>query len=391
VSTTPSFRSVAEARLAAERALPHSIFDYVEGAAQDELTYAANEAAFQAVTFRPRVAIDVGTPNLETTVLGMPVSIPVLLAPCGLIQTMHADGCLGALRGAHTAGTIAVLSTFGGISPEAAAKEPGPRWFQLYATDREAGDALVQRAKDANFDALVVTLDSPTGGNRERDLRNNAASALQLNLRTVARFAPEVARKPAWLVRNLRNTVTTLRKADTPVASLGIDEESLDPMAPKPVSPGGRVSPFSWDDLRRIREQWKGPMALKGILTAEDAVRAIDLGVEGIIVSNHGGRQLDGAPATMTVLPEVVEAVAGRGEVLVDGGVRRGGDVLRAMALGARAVLIGRPYVYGLGVGGQAGVERVLKVFRREMSRDMVLMGCERVTDLDPTWVRRPS
>jgi L-lactate dehydrogenase (cytochrome) len=396
MATTPSspmrFINVAEARERARRTLPHSMFDYIVGGAQDEATLAANEAAFRDVHFRPRMAVDVGTPRLETTVLGTAVSLPVLLAPCGLVQTVHADGCAGVLRAAHAAGTIPVVSTFAGVAPEAVADEPGPRWFQLYAPDRATAGDLIGRASACGFEGLVITIDSPTAGNRERDARNNVTAALNLNLRTIAQFAPQVARRPRWMIRNLKNTLTTLARTDVPGEASGAEREeraaTAAGVAPTPTLDTERVSPFTWDDLARIRADWQGRLLVKGVLTGEDAARAAEVGMDAVIVSNHGGRQLDGAPATLRVLPEVVEAAGGRVEVLVDGGVRRGGDVLRALALGARAVLIGRPYMYGLAAGGQAGVEGVLSVLRSEMTRDMVLMGCADVADLDETWVR---
>ena len=301
---------------------------------------------------------------------------------------MHSDGVVGIFRTAHRSGTIAALSTFAGSPPEVLANEPGPRWFQLYATDRDMASDLMARARQAGFEALVVTLDSATGGKRERDAGSSAAATSKLTFRSAALLAPQLAIRPRWMLKMLNTALATFRHATLPA-------QETSPFGP-PRSPGGsrdpfappRVSPFTWDDLRWIREQWSGPLLLKSIVSAEDARRSIDVGADAIIVSNHGGRQLEGAPATMRVLPGIVDAVGSDVEVLVDSGIRRGADVVKALALGARAVLIGRPYCFGFAAAGEAGVHRVIEILRADMVRTMALMGCASVHDLDCEWIQ---
>jgi L-lactate dehydrogenase (cytochrome) len=383
--------------------VPQGLFDYIDGGAEDEITMAENEHAFRAVAFRPRAGQRVESPRLNTTVLGTPVSLPVLLAPCGLIQTMHPDGALGVIRAAQKSGTIPVLSTFSGIPPESVASQPGPRWLQLYAVDRHMAKDLIDRAAASHFDALVITADSPTMGKRERDIRHTSISAGPISLSTALRMAPQVLLKPRWTARTLRTTISTLTTATLPGRPHGLRPDSATTTATAPPLPrpsedsetplAGNaspplVSPFTWEDIAWIRDLWSGPLLVKGILTGEDAVSSLDAGADAVIVSNHGGRQLESAPATLRVLPEVVNAVGTRGEVLVDGGIRRGGDVVKALALGARAVLIGRPYLFALCAAGESGVERILEILRADMARTMVLLGCRSVADLNPTWLQ---
>ncbi len=338
---------------------------------------AENERAFREVAFRPRMATRADVPDLTTTVLGTEVSLPLLLAPCGLAHLMHPDGALGAARAAKRFGTVSVLSTVAGTPPEGLADEPGPRWFQLYAADRRIAAALIHRAASSGFEGLVVTVDTPALGKRERDARNGwAGSSLKLDLRTMSRLGPQIAVRPRWTIRMLGRTVRTLRQPTSPTRVPDSQDRSgasdpsptdtgaLDPTetsrvsaaAPtKAVASAGAVamlaSPFAWDDIAWMRERWTGSLLVKGVLSGDDALRAADAGADAVIVSNHGGRQLEGAPASLRVLPEVVEAAGNRLEVLLDGGVRRGGDVAKAVALGARAVLIGRPYLYALSCG----------------------------------------
>jgi L-lactate dehydrogenase (cytochrome) len=389
--------NVADARRFARRNVIRSIFDYVDGGAEDDVTKAANERAFRRFSFRPRAGVSVPHPELETTVLGLPVSMPIILAPCGLVQLMHRDGVLGVTRAAHQAGTISALSTFAGAAPEDLASEPGPRWFQLYATDRDMALDLMARASASNFDALVVTMDSPTAGKRDQDIRNGSAAGLTFNARTIVKFAPQVLARPRWLLSGLKSSIETITSGETRRVPGG----SGAPNIPKRSLPKGgtsqwnpadhdpvRISPFTWDDVAWIRQQWSGPFIVKSILSAEDARSCVEAGADAVIVSNHGGRQLESTPSSLSVLPEVVAAVGSQVEVLMDGGVRRGGDALKAIALGARAVLIGRPYLYGLMAAGEEGVLRILRIMYEDMARTMVLMGCQKVTDLDPSWLR---
>jgi L-lactate dehydrogenase (cytochrome) len=329
--------------------------------------------------------------RLATTVLGTPLSLPVILAPCGLVSVMHPDGGVGIARAAAEAGTLSVLSTVAGTELEVVAAEaPGPKWFQLYSPGRAESEQLIRRAAAAGYQGLVITIDTPELGNRERDVHNGVAPPLRINARTALRLAPQVLTRPGWGLRLAAARVESLRRRRGP----GMSVPTFD-VPPPPPTPRPRVltmfhSPFTWEDIAWARERWSGPLLVKGILSGADARRAADAGADAVIVSNHGGRQLDGAPATMTVLPEVVDAVGDRVEVLIDGGIRRGGDVVKALAVGARAALIGRAYLYGLAVGGQAGVTRIVEILETEMTRTLGLLGCPSVSDLDRSWLGGP-
>jgi L-lactate dehydrogenase (cytochrome) len=416
--------NVADARRLAKRILPAPVFDYVDGAAEDEVTAAENEKAFREIAFRPRMAVRVERPELETTVLGTRIALPVLLAPCGLVNLMHPDGALGVARAGKRAGTVSILSTVSGTPPEGMAGEPGPRWFQLYAANREIAEGLIERASSSGFDGLVITVDTPALGKRERDLRHGVGGSLSLSTRSLVNLAPQLLSRPTWAWRMARRSLATLGSTPlpggTPTASSGSRDSSSPPNSavketptqnpPSQESPERRpdesqaapagavssagavamlASPFTWEDIKWIRGLWSGPLLVKGILSGDDASLAADAGADAVIVSNHGGRQLEGAPATLRVLPEVVAATGGRVEVLIDGGVRRGGDVLKALALGARAVLIGRAYLYALASAGEAGVDRMLQIFRVDMTRTMSLMGCPSVSELDRSWLQQ--
>jgi isopentenyl diphosphate isomerase/L-lactate dehydrogenase-like FMN-dependent dehydrogenase len=387
MSVAQKITSVETARKYARSGVPKSLFHYIDGAAEGEVTATENARGFEQIAFRPRAGQGLEAPALATTVVGNDVSFPVLLAPCGLLQLMHPEGALGAFRAAHRQGTIAALSTFAGTPPETFAAEPGPRWFQLYATDRDMAADLMQRAKATGFDALVVTMDSATTGKRERDAGGGAHSTFDLNLKNMVKLAPQVITRPRWGVRMVNTTIQTLRHATLPGS--GVTSPMAPPMPGElPRGTPFPVSPYTWDDVKWIRDQWSGPLIVKAIMTGEDATTAVDIGAEAVVVSNHGGRQLEGAPATIRALPEVVDAVGSRAEVLLDSGVRRGSDVVKALAVGARAVMIGRPYCYGLAAAGEAGVSRVLSVLRADMARTMVLMGCRSVHDLDRSWIQ---
>jgi isopentenyl diphosphate isomerase/L-lactate dehydrogenase-like FMN-dependent dehydrogenase len=279
-------------------------------------------------------------------------------------------------------GTISVLSTVAGTSlEEVATSTTGPKWFQLYSPGGpEQTEDLVGRAQRAGYGGLVVTMDTPALGHRERDVRHGVAQPFRFTPASASRLAAQVAVRPRWLGGMVRSVVATRRAAgatagDTPTARL--------------VAMG--ASPFSWDDVGAIRTQWSGPLAVKGILTPDDARRAVDSGCDVVIVSNHGGRQLDGAPATLRVLPPIVDALAGSAPVVLDSGIRRGSDVVKAVAAGAQAVMIGRAYLYGLAACGEPGVRRVLEILRDEMVRTLSLMGCPSMSDLDRSWLELPG
>ncbi|HTZ10610.1 MAG TPA: alpha-hydroxy acid oxidase [Acidimicrobiales bacterium] len=399
MGTAGRIHSVDDARRRAARSLPRPLFDYVDGGAEDEVTLRANRSAFDRVTFRPRMGSGLAAATTATTVLGTPLSLPVVLAPAGLVRFVHPDGAQGAARGAARGGTLSVLSTVAGTALEEVADAvDGPRWFQLYSHGGPDHSAeLVDRAGDAGYGALVVTLDTSALGNRERDVRHGVTQPLQLSVAGAARLAGHVAARPRWLVGTARAL------ARSRAGGSGPRPGSRGPHAPRaavltrpaPGGAGGRVvmerSPFSWEDVAAIRRRWSGPLLVKGVLTGADAARAVEVGVDGVVVSNHGGRQLDGAPATLRVLPAVVEAVGGRAAVLLDGGVRRGSDVVKALALGAQAVMVGRAFLYGLAAGGEDGVARVIEILRSELERTLVLLGCPSVQDLDPSWIDLPG
>ena len=385
-SRRPQFVNVDDARRLARRRLPRMIFDYVDGGARSELTKDANRAAFEEVTFRPRMAVHVGTPHTETMVMGAPVSMPLLMSPCGGLRAVHPDGDSGVARAAGRAGTVFTLSSASGMSiEEVRDTASGPLWFQLYFLGGRAGaEVLVDRAARANYRALVVTVDTPVVGVRERDVRNGMTQGPNVNARNIVHFAPHVAVRPRWLYNFVRDGMSIELANATALGPGGT------PMRPEQASAALISEPPTWADIEWIRRQWKGPLAIKGLLTADDARRALDHGADGVVVSNHGGRQLDGAPATLRALPEIVAAVGDQLEIFLDGGVRRGSDVVKALALGARAVMIGRPYVYALGARGERGVDEVLSLLREELHNAMGLMGCHSIRDLDASWVVTP-
>jgi L-lactate dehydrogenase (cytochrome) len=373
--------NVEDARRAAARAVPRALFDYVDGGADDELTMAQNVAAFRTIGLVPRMGLGRVAPRLSIELFGTTLDFPVLLAPCGFVSAMHPDGPIGVARAAASRGVISVLSAVAGATPEDVAAGMGgaratgtPMWFQLYAPGgRDEWEGLVDRVAGLGYSALVVTMDTTALGNRERDRRNGVSANMRLDPRSAGLLALQVASRPRWAARMAATAVATRRRSTPPGPTVGL------------VAAGG--SPFTWDDIAAIRARWPGALLVKGILTADDARRAVDTGCEGVVVSNHGGRQLDGAPATMTALPRVVDAVGSSATVLVDGGVRRGSDVARALAVGASAVLVGRPYLYGLQAAGTAGVERILDILRADLSRTLTLLGCPGVSDLDRGWI----
>ena len=376
--------SVGDARRRAARAVPRALFDYVDGGADDEVTLEENSRAFQEVTFRPRMAAPTGDPRTATTLLGMALSMPVLLAPCGLVRFIHPDGALGVARAAAAMGTVSVLSTVAGTALEdVAPTTTSPMWFQLYAPGgRSQTEALVDRAQRAGYAGLVVTLDTPALGHRERDIRHGVSQPFRFTPSSAGRLAVQFALRPRWLAGTVRAGIRARAGAVAPEARRAAPSARLVAMG---------ASPFSWDDVAAIRRQWSGPLAVKGILSPDDARRAVDTGSDVVIVSNHGGRQLDGAPATLRVLPEIVDALAGQAPVILDSGVRRGSDVVKAVAAGADAVMIGRAYLYGLAACGEPGVRQILEILRTEIVRTLSLMGCPAVSDLDRSWLDLPG
>ena len=374
--------NIADLRLLARRRLPRVVFDYLDGGADGEFTLRENCNAFEEVTFRPRHAVAVPKCQLRMRVIGCDLSFPVVLAPVGYSRLMHPEGEVAAARAAGMAGTAYTLSTISGHRLEdVKSASSGPVFYQLYLMGgRAAAEAAIQRARSAGFSALVVTIDTVVAGMRERDFRNGMKELLGDKPLAKLPFLPQFLARPGWL------------------ASFLLDGGV--PRLPNVVIPGQGPLPLidvgaalssaavTWEDLRWIREAWSGPVVIKGVLTADDARRALDEGASAIVVSNHGGRQLDGVPASLRVLPEIVAAVNGRAEVLMDGGVRRGSDIVKAICLGARAVLIGRAYAYGLAAAGQAGVARALEILRTDVERTLKLLGCASIDSLDGSYVQ---
>jgi isopentenyl diphosphate isomerase/L-lactate dehydrogenase-like FMN-dependent dehydrogenase len=331
--------------------------------------------------------VGVPGPDLSTSVLGTPVSMPLLLSPVGFTRMMDPRGDVAGARAATSARTVFTLSAMSGhtIDEVVSAADPPP-WFQIYFLGgRPGAEQLVERAKAAGCGALVVTLDTQIPGNRERDLRYGLSPPLEINRRTVMKMAPHAALHPRWLA-DLAGDHFRLAL----VNATGLERDH------RRVSAGEALmhwlaAPPSWEDFTWLREHFEGPVIAKGILTGDDARRAVDCGVSAIVVSNHGGRQLDGVPASMTALVEVLDAVGTDVEVYVDGGFRRGADIVKAVAVGARAVMVGRPWAYGLAAAGEPGVERVLSVLREDIDRTLRLLGASSIAGLDRGFVDMPS
>src|SRR3989441_393749 len=382
---SPYVVNIRDLQRLARRRLPRAVFDYIDGGADDEVTLRQNCRAFEAITLRPRQAVAVGAPDLQTSVLGTAVTLPVLLAPVGSCRLFYPHGDVRAARAAHAAGTAHVLSTFSGSTLEEVREaSAGPLWYQLYIPGgREVATATIGRARAAGYSALVVTIDTPVAGMRERDVRNGVPVLLRGNVWSRVPYIWQFLSRPRWLTAFLRDG--GLMKFPNVV---------LPGIGPMPYSDVGVLlerTAVTWRDLAWIRDAWGGPLVIKGVLTGDDARRALDEGADAIVVSNHGGRQLDGASASVRALPEIVSVAGGRCEVLMDGGIRRGSDVVKALCLGARAVLVGRAYAWGLGAAGEAGVARAIEILRTEMTRTLRLIGCESVSALDRTYIDCPG
>jgi isopentenyl diphosphate isomerase/L-lactate dehydrogenase-like FMN-dependent dehydrogenase len=371
-------RNIAELRALARRRMPRTVFDYVDGAAWDEVTSRRNQQDFGKLAIRPRVLVDVSRVDTATWVLGRPVSVPIIGAPTGQSGLTHHRGEAAVARALHASGTITTLSTAASYSiEEVAAESPGPTWFQLYVPrDRGLARDLLERARAAGHLALVLTVDVPRAGARERDQRNGFSVPPRITLRSLAdgvvrpRWSAAFVRSPRILMANFADRL----EGANAVTMAEFINDQFDPAV-------------TWSDLEWMREVWAGPVVVKGILRPDDARTAADLGAAGILVSNHGGRQLDHAPSAVQALPAIVEAVGGDAEVYLDGGVRRGTDILKAIALGARACMVGRPLIYGLGAGGEAGVGRAVAILSNELRLAMALAGCPALDAIDGSLV----
>lgn len=380
----PNVVNIADLRRLAKRRLPRMVFDYIDGAAEQEITMRENCAAFDQVLFRPRGAVKMDSCDLKVKLLEHTIGLPFTLAPVGSSRMFWPRGEECAARAAGKARTLYTLSTLSGCRLEdVRAATSGPAWYQLYLVGgHEAARAGIARAKAAGYSALVVTMDTAVAGLRERDVRNGAKELLSGNPFAMAPYLGQMLVKPGWLWSWFRDG--GLMKFPNIMLESG-------PMGYADVGAALEKAAVCWDDLKWIRELWKGPILVKGVHIAEDAERAIREGVDGIVVSNHGARQLDGVAPTIRALPEIVAAVKGRVPVLLDGGIRRGGDVVRALCLGATAVLIGRAQVYGLAAAGEAGVDRAIEILRTDIVRTMKLLGVDSVSKLDMSYVDVPS
>src|SRR3954447_20050983 len=366
--------SIADLRILARRRAPRAVFDYTDGGAGDELALRRSRQAYTALEFRPPAPRDASSVDTSPEHLGQPAAVPFAFAPTGFTRMIHTDGEPAVARVAARTGIPYALSTMGTTSIEAlAAAADGRRWFQLYRwRDREASRDFVVRAREAGYEALVLTVDTPVAGARLRDVRNGLTIPPSLSLRTVS----EGALHPAWWF----DLVTT---EPLEFASLNRFEGTVAELVGRMFDPAATI-----DDLAWLRSVWDGPLIVKGIQTVADAHSVVSAGADAVIVSNHGGRQLDRAPTPLEVLPAVVEAVGDRAEVYVDGGILSGGDVVAAVAFGARAALVGRAYLYGLMAGGERGVQRTADILRDEITNTMALLGVTRVSDLGPEHVR---
>ncbi len=367
--------NMADVEAAAARRLPVPIFDMIAGGSGDEVSLRRNRSGFGRLTLLPHACQDVSDRDLSVTVLGQRISMPLMVGPTGFQRMAHREAEVAVAKAAGKAGTVYALSSVTSIAfADIAAAAPGPGWFQLYpsAFKGRLPEAIAQ-IKEAGFYALCVTVDGAVSGIRERDARHQ----ITLPLRMTPRLIYEVAKRPGWALDYLRGGIGRGNQGMGRRVSLADAATVMHKSA----------ASVTHDDLRAVRKLWDGPLIIKGILRGEDCEELINLGADAIVVSNHGARFLDTVPSTISALPRIAEAVNGRAEVYLDGGIRRGVDVVKAIALGARACLIGRPYIYGLAVGGEAGVAHVLEIFRREIDRGLALVGCKSPSQLDRSYV----
>ncbi|HEX3093880.1 MAG TPA: alpha-hydroxy acid oxidase [Candidatus Angelobacter sp.] len=382
---SPASVGIDDLRSLACRRLPRVVFDYLDGGAEGEVSLQSNRTALDLLTFRPRYGLAVPDCDLRMRVLGFELSLPVLLAPLGYSSLFHPEGELAAAHAAAAAGTVYILSTLSGQSLEDVKVGcGGPAWYQLYLVGgREVAEHAIERARTAGFSALVITIDSAVPGMRERDLRNGVRELLYGGVVARSVFLGQLLARPGWLARFMfHGGLPRLRNVILPGQTAMTITEAGAALA---------HAAFVWEDLRWIHELWKGPIVVKGVLTGNDARRAVDEGAHAIIVSNHGGRQLDCVPASLRALPEVVAAIGGQAEILMDGGIRRGSDVIKALCLGARAVLCGRAYAYGLAAAGERGVARTLEILRDDLERTLKLLGCPSIAALDRSYLNIPN
>lgn len=379
----PRVLNISDLRQIAERRIPRVVFDYLDGGADAEVTLGEACQVYNRVLFRPQGAVAFPECNLRVSVLGMDLELPFLLGPVGSSRLFHPGGEIAAAHAAGEAGTAYIQSTLSGHRLEdSKAATRGPMCYQLYLLGgRPAAEKAIERCRNAGIHALFVTIDTPVSGMRERDFRNKIKQLPARNASSVVPFLSQFVTHPRWLLSYFVDG--GLMQFPNVVLPTG-------PMEYADVSVALEQAVVTWKDLRWIHEVWGGPIVIKGVMTSEDALRAIDAGAEGIVVSNHGGRQLDCVSPTLRVLPEIARTVNGQIEVLLDGGIRRGSDVVKALCLGAKAVLLGRAYAYGLAAAGEAGVVRAIEILRGDAIRTLKLLGVGSLTELNRSHVEVP-
>ena len=383
-------QSVDDAQYFAERRVPTGIFQMFEAGSGSNVTMRENRRAFEEVLFRPRAAVSHRERDLRTTVLGHEISMPAIVSSVGFLSIGHPDGEAGVARAAGTAGTIQFLSGVTNTPVEdVIAAASGPVFYQLYYIGgREASAPIIERAKEAGAAGLVIIADTATTARpRERPYPKRASVPAAVTPREAFRFAPQMLAKPRWGVEFLRGARRT--GSLEPLMAMGLHPDGTPMKFFEAVGKIYEETP-AWEDIPWIRERWDGPLVIKGILTVQDARRAVDVGADAIVISNHGGNVLDGSVPTLPVLPEIVEAVGDQIEVLMDSGVRRGVDVVKAIALGAKAVLLGRAYVYALLAAGEPGVHHMLELFRQQIDEALAFLGVKSIHDLDPSYLELP-
>ena len=366
---------IDDLRTLARRRVPRAFFDYADSGSYNEETLRANRADLEAIKLRQRVLVDVSERSLATTIIGQKVSAPIVLAPVGLCGMQHGNGEILSAQAANEAGIPFTLSTMSICSIEDVAEATRqPFWFQLYVIrDRDFSKDILSRAVAAKCSALVLTVDLQVLGQRHRDIKNGMTVPPEIRIKNII----DVASKPAWAWSILKGKSKTF-------GNLAGHVKGMDNVNSLAAWIGTQFDPaLSWKDVEWIKKIWPGKLILKGILDADDAKTAVKLGADAIVVSNHGGRQLDGAPSSISALPKIAEAVGSDTEVLFDGGIRTGADIMRALALGARACLIGRAYIYGLGAAGEAGVAKAIDILEKELDVAMALTGTNRIAEID--------
>jgi L-lactate dehydrogenase (cytochrome) len=382
--------NIADLRRMARRRLPRLVFEYIDGGAEEEVTLRENSRAFHEIAFRPRQGVAVPHCDVSTTVLGETIALPFLLAPVGFTRMFYPRGEAVAARAAAAAGIGYILSTFSGtrleevgahaLSARTSSSPSSPLWYQLYIPGgRAVAEAAIARARAAGYSVLVVTVDTPVSGMRERDYRNGVGPLLAGDWRKGLPHIWQFATRPGWVLDYFGD--------GAPRVFPNVELPGVGAMPCRDVGALLASTVVTWDDFRWIRDAWQGPVVVKGIHTGDDARRAMDVGADALVVSNHGGRQLDGVAASLRALPEVIAAVNGRVEVLMDGGVRRGSDIVKALCLGARAVLVGRAYAWGIGAAGGPGVNRAIEILGADIVRTLHLLGCPSVADLNASYI----